>query len=199
MGSGWGSEKCRTRPADVLIPNWSLGKPVTLDLTVTYPLYAEIISEASVTAGSAAYAAKQRKYIANDPKCNELGWICVPLAVELYGYWGSEARQTLSRLGSCLACQLRCSISQAITRLYGNLSIALVQVQANARALLARVQAVRMVLAMIWFSHLCIYIYIYMGQCPAKSPLWYFFKISRTSKRKLTLALKCMANYKFSA
>ena len=39
----------------------------------------------------------------------------------------------------------------------------------------------------------------YMGQCPAKSPLWYIFKISRTSKRKVTLALKCMANYKFSA
>ena len=46
-------------------------------------------------------------------------------------------------------------------------------------------------------SHMCVY--IYMGQCPAKSPLWYFFKISRTSKRKVTLALKCMANYKFSA
>ena len=40
---------------------------------------------------------------------------------------------------------------------------------------------------------------MYMGQCPAKSPLWYFFKISRTSKRKVTLALNYMANYKFSA
>lgn len=95
MGSGWGSEKSRTRPADVLIPNWSLGKPVALDLTVTSPLIAEIISETSVTAGSVAYAAEQRKHIANDPKCNELGWVCVPLAVELYGSWGSEARQTL--------------------------------------------------------------------------------------------------------
>ena len=35
MGSGWGSEKSRTRPADVLIPNWSFGKPVALDFTVT--------------------------------------------------------------------------------------------------------------------------------------------------------------------
>ena len=136
MGSGWGSEKSRTRPADVLIPNWSLGKPVAFDLTVTSPLNAEIISEASVTAGSAAYAAEQRKHVANDPKCNELGWVCIPLAVELYGCWGSEARQTLSRLGSRLACQLRCSKSQAIIRLYGNLSITLVR--ANARALLAR-------------------------------------------------------------
>ena len=73
MGSGWGSEKSRTLPADVLIPNWSLGKPVALDLTVTSLLNAEIISEASVAAESAAYAAEQRKHIANDPKCNELG------------------------------------------------------------------------------------------------------------------------------
>ena len=88
MGSGWGSEKSRTRPADVLIPNscnWSLGKPVALVLTVTSSLNAEIISEASVTAGSAAYAAEQRKHVANDPKCNELRWVCTPLAVELYG------------------------------------------------------------------------------------------------------------------
>ena len=45
MGSGWGPEKSRTRPADVLIPNWSLGKPVALDLTVTSPLNAETISK----------------------------------------------------------------------------------------------------------------------------------------------------------
>ena len=98
MGSGWGSEKSRTRPADILIPNWTLGKPVALNLTVTSLLNAEIISKASVTAGSAAYAAEQRKHIANDPKSNDLGWVCIPFAVELYRCWGSEARQTLSRL-----------------------------------------------------------------------------------------------------
>ena len=49
------------------------------------------------------------------------------------------------------------------------------------------------------FGNAKAYPYIYMGQCPAKSPLWYLFKFSRTSKRKVTLALKCMANYKFSA
>ena len=38
MGSGGGSEKSRTQSADVLIPNWSLGKPAALDLTVTSPL-----------------------------------------------------------------------------------------------------------------------------------------------------------------
>ena len=55
-----------------------------------------ILSEGSVTAGSAAYAVEQRKHSANDPKCNELhvGRICIPLAVEHCR--GSEAKQTLS-------------------------------------------------------------------------------------------------------
>ena len=61
MGSGWGLEMCMTRPADVLIPNWSLGKPVALDLTVTSPLNAEIISEASVTAGICSLCSRTEK------------------------------------------------------------------------------------------------------------------------------------------
>ena len=45
-------------------------------------------TEASVTAGSSALAAEQRKHNANDVKCFELGWRCVPLAVESYAYMG---------------------------------------------------------------------------------------------------------------
>ena len=36
----------------------------------------------------AARAAEVRKHYVNDAKCTELGWICVPLAVESYGAWG---------------------------------------------------------------------------------------------------------------
>ena len=38
VGSGFGHDKCNTRPADVLVPNWSHGKPAAFDLTVTSPL-----------------------------------------------------------------------------------------------------------------------------------------------------------------
>ena len=34
-GSGLGHEGHTTRPADILIPHWDLGKPAALDLTVT--------------------------------------------------------------------------------------------------------------------------------------------------------------------
>ncbi|KAL5481562.1 hypothetical protein EMCRGX_G021752 [Ephydatia muelleri] len=30
----------------------------------------------------------------NGPKCQELGWSCIPLAVETYGNWGNEAHDS---------------------------------------------------------------------------------------------------------
>ena len=54
VGSGFGRYKRNNRPADVLVPNWSLGKPAAFDLTVTSPLNPSILSEAGMAAGSAA-------------------------------------------------------------------------------------------------------------------------------------------------
>ena len=44
-----------------------------------------------MTAGSAALAAQIRKHRVNDERCRELGWVCIPLVVETYGRWGTEA------------------------------------------------------------------------------------------------------------
>eukprot|EP00731_Ephydatia_muelleri_P020480 Em0013g207a len=65
--------------------------------------------------------------------------------------WGSEAKQTLSQLGSHLASQLHCSKSYAITRLYGKLSITLVR--ANSTALLASFTLPRFVPMVLALSH----------------------------------------------
>eukprot|EP00731_Ephydatia_muelleri_P003603 Em0001g3603a len=78
---GWSRD--RTRLADVLVPNWVL--------------------EACVTAGSAALAVQIRKHRVNDEKCRDLGWACIPLVVETYGCWGTEAIQALSRLATHLS------------------------------------------------------------------------------------------------
>ena len=113
-----------------------LGKPAAFDITVTSPLNPSTFTEASVMAGSAALAAEQRKHNANDVKCSELGWKCVPLAVESYGCWGTEARQHLARLASRLATRYNTTKSQATSNLYGRLNLTLVR--ANVRALLSR-------------------------------------------------------------
>eukprot|EP00731_Ephydatia_muelleri_P003057 Em0001g3057a len=47
----------------------------------------------------------------NDPKCSEFSWKCTPLAVETYGCWCAEARETLSRLATRLAIPMRCTKS----------------------------------------------------------------------------------------
>ena len=76
-----------------------------------------------------------RKHNANDPKCTELGWVCIPLTVESYGCWGVEAQGSISRLAARLALQLQCSKSKAITSIYQRLNLTLVR--CNARALLS--------------------------------------------------------------
>ncbi|KAL5502816.1 hypothetical protein EMCRGX_G009650 [Ephydatia muelleri] len=96
VGSGLGHDARRKRPADVLVPNWVLGKPAAFDITVTSPLTPITLHEASVTSGSTAQVAENRKHASNDAKCSELGWVCVPLAVEAYGCWGPEAQTNLS-------------------------------------------------------------------------------------------------------
>ncbi|KAL5499608.1 hypothetical protein EMCRGX_G011059 [Ephydatia muelleri] len=111
VGSGLGHDERRTWPADVLVPNWDLGKPAAFDLTVTSPLNSIL---------------------------KRVGY-CILLAVETYGCWGAEARVHLSRLASCLAARLNITKSQATFMLYSRLNLVLVR--ANARALLSQAVA----------------------------------------------------------
>ena len=87
-----GSPPCALcpEPADILASNWLCGKPAAFDLTVVSPLNPTFISEAGRTAGSAAVAAELRKHSANDAKCSELGWTCIPLVAESYGAWAAK-------------------------------------------------------------------------------------------------------------
>eukprot|EP00731_Ephydatia_muelleri_P000193 Em0001g193a len=136
VGSGLGLDRLHSCPADVLVNNWHLGKPAAFDLTITSPLNPITLTEAGVRCGSSALFAEVRKHNANDSKCAELGWVCIPLAVESYGCWGTEAQQSFSRLAARLAIQMGCSKSQATTIVYQRLSLSLMR--ANARALLSR-------------------------------------------------------------
>ena len=80
----------------IINSNWALGKTAACDISVTSPINSNIMSEAGVTAGAAAQATELRKHEANDVKCSELGWLCIPLVVESYGAWGKEAMESFS-------------------------------------------------------------------------------------------------------
>eukprot|EP00731_Ephydatia_muelleri_P005623 Em0002g1799a len=103
MGSGLTPDHNHSHPADVLVEGWERGKPEAFGITVTSPLCPAFLGEASQVAGAAALAAETRKHIANDKRCQELGRTCVPIAMETYGNWGQEAKQSFSRLASRLA------------------------------------------------------------------------------------------------
>ncbi|KAL5509164.1 hypothetical protein EMCRGX_G004476 [Ephydatia muelleri] len=134
MGCGAGSDS-QSRPADVLVPNWDLGKPAAFDLSVTSTLQSSALLEASVTVGSAAQLAENRKHNNSDKKCDELGWACIPLVVETYGCWGAEAVAALSKLAGRLSVRNNEQKSKTIFSLYSRLGLTLVK--ANCRAILS--------------------------------------------------------------
>ena len=93
-GSTLTKDHSHTRPAEILVPNWSLGKLAAFNLSVTSPLNSNVLLEAGLAAGQAARASEQSKHDENDAKCKELGWISVPMVVEAYGAWGTEAMES---------------------------------------------------------------------------------------------------------
>ncbi|KAL5474567.1 hypothetical protein EMCRGX_G026533 [Ephydatia muelleri] len=106
-GNNLTPDHSHTRPADVLVQNWSSGRPAAFDICVFSPLNTLTLSEAGVCAGAAAQAGEVRKHSANDDKCGDLGWFCVPLVTETYGAWGPEAKACFSQLASRLSIRLQ--------------------------------------------------------------------------------------------
>ena len=136
MGHGMRRDINHSCPADVLVEGWERGQPAALDITVTSPLTPVSLKDSSRIAGVAALSAETRKHAANDPKCRELGWMCIPMAVETYGNWRREVQHMFSRLATYLAIHLFCPKSRVLADIYGRLNICLVR--AVARAILAR-------------------------------------------------------------
>ena len=93
-----------------------------LDLTITSPLCSVILGESCHQAGAAALAAETRKLHSNGPKCQELGWSCIPLAVETYGNWGKQTHDTFSRLASFLAIHQSSPKAVVVAEIYGRLN-----------------------------------------------------------------------------
>ena len=66
VGNNLTPDHDHTRPADVLVHNWSQGKPAAFDFSVTSPLNSLNLSEAGVSSGVAAEASEIRKHNRKD-------------------------------------------------------------------------------------------------------------------------------------
>ena len=135
-GNGLTRDLDHTRPADILIAGWVRCTPATLDITITSPHCPAILGESCHQTGATVLATETRKLHSNGPKCQELGWSCIPLAVETYGKWGIEAQDTISRLASHLAIHQSSPKSSVVAEIYRRLNMTLVR--SIARAILAR-------------------------------------------------------------
>ena len=124
-------------------PTGHLASQLAFDLTVVVsPLNSNTLIEAGAISGSAVGKAKVRKHNANDPKCRELGWVCIPLAVESYGCWGEEAHSSFFALLPAWLCSYSAASpkpQQPYTREAETL------VRCNARAMLSRARLLQSV------------------------------------------------------
>ena len=137
VGNNLSRDHSKTCPADIVLPNGVLGRTAALDVSITSLLNPITLLEAGVSATAAAQVTEYRKHQANDPKCSELGWVCVPVVVETYGAWGKEATAIISAVASRLATSMCRPKSILMNEIYGRLNLNLVC--ANATAILERI------------------------------------------------------------
>jgi len=128
-----------TRPADVLLSNFQGGSDVALDFTVVSPLKDDVLIGAVGAEEPNMYAvneAEEMKHKNNDPKCDVLGWKCVPMAIDMYGVWGREAQEIIKQVSQQFAVHTNTHITLAQTAIYNVLGLTLAR--ANAAALIAK-------------------------------------------------------------
>eukprot|EP00731_Ephydatia_muelleri_P021996 Em0014g587a len=137
VGNNLSRDHSKTRPADILLPNWFLGRTAALDVSITSPLNPVILLEAGVLATAAAQATESRKHHANDPKCSDLGWpprlatsMCWPKSIVLNEIYGQlnlyllvrmrEAESTVCTvvtLGNMVTAETPCSTTTSCPKL----------------------------------------------------------------------------------
>ena len=76
-------------------------------------LEAGCVFKAGGSAGAATKAAESLKHLHNDTKCSELGWQCIPLAVENME-WDEKACNAFSYIATQEAILTNCSKSQVL-------------------------------------------------------------------------------------
>ena len=123
-----------SRPADLFLPSYSVGKSAALDVTVVSPLIIENLHVAGEL--DVVSRAEDEKHVLYDPKCKALGWEFIPLAVDSYGHVGREAHKCFAKIATRIAVRTKVSTSVALSSLYNTLGVVLAR--QNARAILAR-------------------------------------------------------------
>ena len=140
-----------SRPADLLVSDWSLGKSAAFDFTIVSPLVSDNLHLAGGL--DVVERAAALKHQENDDKCDDLGWVCIPMAVDTYGRWCEEAHTAFASIASNIHTRTKASLAASTNSVYNALGIVLAR--QNARAILARraVAGTREVLQLALCAH----------------------------------------------
>ena len=87
------------------LPSFLAGQPAVLDIIITSPLQASLISDAARTCGFALTLAENRKIGHYYQKCSNMGIYFIPLALETFGGLSKITPKTLK--GRALLCDNR--------------------------------------------------------------------------------------------
>ena len=126
-----------SRPADVLIPNWSNGRDTALDVTVVNPLQRALVAQAAVHPGHALTTRFNEKMTKHGEACRRAGMAFIPLVVETLGGWGEQADMQIKKLGAALARHIGQDESEKTRHLFQRLAVLLAK--GNAALFLNRV------------------------------------------------------------
>ena len=113
------------RPADVLVPNWTSGKDVAMDVKVTTPIKVTTMPGAANTAGFALNHAHMGKLDGAEEACRRQGLAFLPLVAETFGDWHPSAQREVKKLESALARHTGQDEAKAVSHLWGRLCILL--------------------------------------------------------------------------
>ena len=94
-----------SRPADVLLPQWSGGHDAALDITVVNPCQAAYVVGADATPGYALGQAHKRKVRGAEEACRAQGIAFRAMVAESHGGCGEVAVATVDRIARSLARQ----------------------------------------------------------------------------------------------
>jgi hypothetical protein len=92
-----------SRPADVLIPNWTNGLDTAMDVTLVNPLQRLLVVQAAARPGHALTTRFNEKMSKHGEACRRASLAFVPLVVETLAGWEELAEKQIKRLGAALA------------------------------------------------------------------------------------------------
>ena len=116
------------RPADIFVPNYSLGKDLVFDVAVTCPLQHKYYHSAAQSAGFACNTYADEVKIKNyQERVENEGCTYLPAVFESFGGFSQDVPDFLFKLSNGMSLRLNESKSTITKYMYENLSCALMK------------------------------------------------------------------------